>query len=134
MELLYKCEKCGKKNNISDINGTCGNCDNNRLENFKIIITRGKLRGMSGIQTLSTGREILNSALNKERILIIDPKKSFNTRGFESAIYRTNKGVLIAVRLCDVCNGSIINGVATSSGEHYCGSCYNKLPYEERTK
>ncbi|PDY14165.1 hypothetical protein COO16_04175 [Bacillus pseudomycoides] len=36
---------------------------------------------------------------------------------------------LIIVPLCDVCNGRIRNGVATSSGKHYCGSCYNKLPY-----
>lgn len=134
MDILFKCEKCNKKNNISDINGTCGNCDNNKLENFKIIITRGKLRGMSGIHILSTAREILNSALNTERILIIDPKKSFNKRGVESATYMTNKDVLIPVRLCDVCNGEIKYGVATSSGEHYCGSCYNKLPYEKRTK
>ncbi|MEM5662982.1 hypothetical protein AAHB94_00210 [Bacillus toyonensis] len=66
------------KNNISNLNGTCGNCDNNRLENFKIIITRGKLRGMSGMQTLSRAKEILKSALNKEKILLIDPKSNFN--------------------------------------------------------
>jgi hypothetical protein len=68
VEVLFKCEKCSKKNNISDINGTCGKCDNNRLENFKIITTREKLRGMSGTQTLSTAKEILKSALNKEKI------------------------------------------------------------------
>lgn len=78
MDILFKCEKCNKKNNMSDINGTCGNCDNNKLENFKIIITRGKLRGMSGMQTLSTAKEILKSALNKEKILLIDPKSNFN--------------------------------------------------------
>ncbi|WP_255291177.1 hypothetical protein [Bacillus pseudomycoides] len=89
---------------------------------------------MSGIQTLSTAREILNSALNKERILIIDPKKSFNKKDVESAMYMTNKDVLIAVRLCDVCNGRIKNGVATSSGEHYCGSCYNKLAHGNKAK
>ncbi|WP_255300298.1 hypothetical protein [Bacillus pseudomycoides] len=132
MEFIFQCENCGKENDFTEINGTCGNCDNNRLKNFEIIITKRKLKGMGGTQALYTAREILNSALNKERILIIDPKKSFNTRGFESAIYRTNKDLLIAVRLCDVCNGRIINGIATSSGEHYCGSCYNKLPYEER--
>ncbi|MCU5395773.1 hypothetical protein [Bacillus toyonensis] len=78
VEILFKCKKCSKKNNISNLNGTCGNCDNNRLENFKIIITRGKLRGMSGMQTLSRAKEILKSALNKEKILLIDPKSNFN--------------------------------------------------------
>ncbi|MES1051415.1 hypothetical protein FOA24_19205 [Bacillus thuringiensis] len=78
MVILFKCEKCSKKNNISDINGACGNCDNNRLDNFKIIMARGKLRGMSGMHTLSTAKEILKSALNKENFLIIDPKSNFN--------------------------------------------------------
>ncbi|MGN4838175.1 hypothetical protein [Bacillus cereus group sp. MYBK150-2] len=78
VEILFECKKCSKKNNISNLNGTCGNCDNNRLENFKIIITRGKLRGMSGMQTLSRAKEILKSALNKEKILLIDPKSNFN--------------------------------------------------------
>lgn len=75
MEILFKCKKCGEKNNISNINGTCGNCDNSRLENFGITITRGKLRGMSGMHTLSTAKEILKSALDKEKILLIDPQK-----------------------------------------------------------
>ncbi|MDI6680026.1 hypothetical protein QMA02_30160 [Bacillus wiedmannii] len=134
MEILFQCEKCGKENNISDINGTCGNCDNNRFGNFKIIMPTGTLKGMSGMHVLSTAGEMLKSALNKEKIWVIDPKKPFNKRGFESAIHMTNKDVLIAVPLCDVCNGRIKNGVATSSGEHYCGSCYNKLPYEKRAK
>ncbi|TKI24025.1 hypothetical protein FC700_31495 [Bacillus mycoides] len=78
MKILFRCKKCSKNNNISNLNGTCGNCDNNRLENFKIIMTRGKLSGMSGMQTLSTAKEILKLALNKEKILLIDPKSNFN--------------------------------------------------------
>ncbi|PFZ93748.1 hypothetical protein COL70_08510 [Bacillus pseudomycoides] len=46
----------------------------------------------------------------------------------------TNKDVLIFAPSCDVCKGGIKNGVATSSGEHYCGSCYNKLKYENKAK
>ncbi|MDF9530584.1 hypothetical protein [Bacillus cereus] len=41
---------------------------------------------------------------------------------------------LIVLPLCDICNGRIINGVSTSVGEHYCGSCYNKLLHEKRAK
>lgn len=78
VEILFKCEKCSAKNNIFNINGTCGNCDNNRLENFKIITTRGKLRGMSGMQILSTAKQKLKLALNKEKILLIDPKSNFS--------------------------------------------------------
>ncbi|MDX5947328.1 hypothetical protein SIL19_25875 [Bacillus cereus group sp. BfR-BA-00431] len=69
--LLFQCEDCGKENNISDIKGTCGNCDNNKMKNFKVIIT-------SGMYTLSKAKEILESALNKEKILIIDPKSNIN--------------------------------------------------------
>jgi hypothetical protein len=76
--LLFQCEDCGKENNISDIKGTCGNCDNNKMKNFKVIITSGELRGMSGMYTLSKEKEILESALNKEKILIIDPKSNIN--------------------------------------------------------
>ncbi|MED0855683.1 hypothetical protein [Bacillus pseudomycoides] len=77
VKFVFQCENCGKENDITEINGTCGNCDNNRLKNFKIIITKGKLKGMGGTQALYTAREILDSALNKEIILIIDPQTDF---------------------------------------------------------
>lgn len=48
------------------------------MKNFKVIITSGELRGMSGMYTLSKAKEILESALNKEKILIIDPKSNIN--------------------------------------------------------
>lgn len=77
MEFVFQCENCGKENDITEINGTCGNCDNNSLQNFEIIITKGKLKGMGGTQALYTAKEVLKSALKKEKILLIDPKTDF---------------------------------------------------------
>lgn len=129
MKLIFQCENCDKENDISEINGSCKNCSNNNAENFKIITTGVNLRGMSGKHTLYTVRKLLKSALNKEKIKVIEPQKSFNTRGGETATYIniTNNDVYIVLPLCDVCNGELRGGVSTSSGEHYCGSCYNKL-------
>ncbi|WP_335360571.1 hypothetical protein [Bacillus sp. JJ1127] len=67
---MFQCENCGKENNISKIHGRCGNCDNNNAENFVIINNNKMLSGMS----LYGVRDVLISALNKEEILLIDPK------------------------------------------------------------
>jgi len=78
VKILFQCENCNNENDISDINGTCGNCDNNNFENFEIIMPKGALKGMSGMNALSTAGEMLKSALNKAEVLIIDPEDSYN--------------------------------------------------------
>ncbi|MEH7458062.1 hypothetical protein V7183_12690 [Bacillus sp. JJ1127] len=76
--ILSQCKNCNVKNAISDINNTCGHCDNNKLENFKIIMPGEPLKGMGGMYALTRAREILESALNREEVLIIDPERSYN--------------------------------------------------------
>jgi hypothetical protein len=78
MKFVFQCKNCGKENDITGINGSCEKCDNNKLENFKIIITKGKLRGMGGAQALHAAKRALRSALNTERILLIDPKSDYS--------------------------------------------------------
>ncbi|MCU5081488.1 hypothetical protein OB985_28660 [Bacillus cereus] len=77
MKFVFQCKNCGEENDITEIIGSCGNCDNNKLQNFEIIITKGKLRGMGGAQALDAANKALESALNTEKILSIDPKADF---------------------------------------------------------
>ncbi|MEB9857248.1 hypothetical protein P4K23_28150 [Bacillus cereus] len=77
MKFVFQCKNCGEENDITGIIGSCGNCDNNKLQNFEIIITEGALRGMGGAQALDAAKKALESALNTEEILLIDPKADF---------------------------------------------------------
>lgn len=77
MKFIFQCKNCGKENDITGIIGSCGNCDNNKLQNFEIIITEGELRGIGGAQALDAAKQALESALNTEEILLIDPKADF---------------------------------------------------------
>ncbi|WP_227495198.1 MULTISPECIES: hypothetical protein [Bacillus] len=72
--MIFQCQNCGKENDIFEIHGRCGNCDNNRVEDFVIINNKKILSGMSGTNYQCRGIEILKSALNKEKIWVIDPK------------------------------------------------------------
>ncbi|MED0952616.1 hypothetical protein P4T70_31825 [Bacillus mobilis] len=78
MKFVFQCKNCGKENDINGIIGSCGNCDNNKLQNFEIIITNGELRGMGGAQALGAAKKALESALNTEGILLIDPKANYS--------------------------------------------------------
>jgi hypothetical protein len=78
VEILFQCDKCKMKNVISEINNKCKYCDNNEQKRFKIIIPGEPLKGMSGRHVLTRAREILESALNREEVLIIDPESSYN--------------------------------------------------------
>lgn len=78
MRFVFECKNCGEKNDITGIIGSCGNCDNNKLQNFEIIITNGELRGMGEAHALSAAKKALESALNTKEILLIDPKADYS--------------------------------------------------------
>lgn len=58
MKFVFQCKNCGKENDITGVIGSCGNCDNNKLQNFEIIITNGELRGMGRVQALGAAKGI----------------------------------------------------------------------------
>lgn len=78
MKYFFQCKNCGKENDITGIIGSCGNCDNNKSQNFEIIITNGELRGMGRAQALGAAKKALESALKTEGILLIDPKADYS--------------------------------------------------------
>ncbi|PEM69337.1 hypothetical protein CN619_21625 [Bacillus pseudomycoides] len=78
--MIFKCKKCGKENDISEIYGSCKSCDNKDAESFEPIISKEKLFSINGVRYLAEARTILISALKKERILVIDPKSDIELK------------------------------------------------------
>ncbi|PEB42232.1 hypothetical protein [Bacillus pseudomycoides] len=76
--MIFKCKKCGKENDVSEIYGSCKSCDNKDAESFEPIISKEKLFSINGVRYLAEARTILISALKKEKVFIIDPKSHIN--------------------------------------------------------
>ncbi|WP_229192558.1 hypothetical protein [Bacillus cereus] len=94
-----------EKNDITGIIGSCGNCDNNKLQNFEIIITNGELRGMGGEHALGAAKKALESALNTEENLMIDPQADYSEmiERFGGKIIKINPDNTTTINPFDMC-------------------------------
>lgn len=74
--MIFECRNCEVKNEISEINGSCKECDNNDVEKFKLVTDDKFLTGMGATHFFYEAMESLNRALKNKKIFIIDPKSN----------------------------------------------------------
>lgn len=72
--MIFECRNCGVKNEISEINGSCKECNNNDVGKFKLVTDDKFLTGMGATYFFYEAMESLNRALKNKKIFIIDPK------------------------------------------------------------